>query len=165
MCVQQPGKTILQHYQQQNPTLYHWTQYSEQKSNWISPQISNIRPHLYIFIHQNKGKIFSCFVVNLNKTKILIFQERSGNHSLKHQFYLDKVKLERAKNYTYLGLNISSSGNFQRAVNELRDKARRAFYAIKRNITTDIPIKTWLQFFKSVIEPITILQRNMGPAQ
>ena len=39
-----------------------------------------------------------------------------------------------------IGLNISATGNFHKAVNYLRDKARRAFYAIKRNIQFDIPI-------------------------
>ena len=40
------------------------------------------------------------------------------------------------------------------AVNELRDKARRVFYAIKRNIKIEIPI--WLKMFQSVIEPIAL---------
>jgi hypothetical protein len=34
-------------------------------------------------------------------------------------------------------------------VNDLRDKARRAFYAIKRNIEFDIPIKIWLRILES----------------
>ena len=35
---------------------------------------------------------------------------------------------------------MNASGNFNKAVNGLRDKARRAFYAIKRNIKLYIPI-------------------------
>ena len=42
------------------------------------------------------------------------------------------------------------------AVNELRDKARRAFYAIKRNIKIEIPIRIWLKMFQSVLEPIAL---------
>ena len=30
------------------------------------------------------------------------------------------------------------------AVNDLRDKAKRSFYAIKRSINTELPITTWL---------------------
>jgi hypothetical protein len=41
-------------------------------------------------------------------------------------------------------------------VNGLRDKARSAFYPIKRNIKFDIPIKIWLKILESVIEPITL---------
>ena len=60
----------------------------------------------------------------------------------KYKFHhLDTIALEHTKNYTYLGLNISATGNFHKAVNKLRDKARRAFYAIKRNVKFNIPIR------------------------
>ena len=71
--------------------------------------------------------------VNLSKTKIMVFQKRSSHQDHKYKFHLDTVALEHTKNYTYLGLNISATGNFHKAVNDLRDKARRAFYSIKRN--------------------------------
>jgi hypothetical protein len=38
-------------------------------------------------------------------------------------------------------------------VNNLGDKARRAFYAIKGNILFDIPFRIWLKILESVIEP------------
>ena len=49
----------------------------------------------------------------------------------------------RAHKKRYLGLNIGATGNFHKAVNNLRDKARRAFYVIKRNIKFNIPIRIW----------------------
>ena len=60
------------------------------------------------------------------------------------------------KKYTHLGLNISTTGNFHKPVNDLRDKARRAFYAVKRNIKFEIPIRIWLQILESVIEPFAL---------
>ena len=40
---------------------------------------------------------------------------------------------------------------------DLRDKARRAFYAIKSNIKFNIPIWIWLEsVIESVIEPIAL---------
>ena len=56
----------------------------------------------------------------------------------------------------YLGLNISTTGNFHKAVNYLREKARRDFYAIKRIIQFDIPISIWLKILESVKEPIAL---------
>ena len=53
------------------------------------------------------------------------------------------------QNDTYLGLNISVTGNFHKAVNDLRDKARRAFHAIKRNIKFNTPIRIWLKILES----------------
>ena len=61
-----------------------------------------------------------------------------------------------SKNYTFLGLHINTTGNFHKAVNHLRDKARRAFYAIKRNTNFNIPIRIWLKILESVIEPISL---------
>ena len=52
------------------------------------------------------------------------------------------------------------TGNFHKEVKELRDKARRAFYAIKMNIKFDIPIRIWLKILESVIEPIALHKRR-----
>jgi hypothetical protein len=41
-------------------------------------------------------------------------------------------------------------------VDDLRDNVRRAFYAIKRNIKFNIPIRIWLKILESVIEPIAL---------
>ena len=86
----------------------------------------------------------------------MTLQKRSGNQDDKYKFYLDIVLLEHTNNDTYLGLNISNTGSFHMVVNELRDKARRAFYAIKRNIKIEIPIRIWLKNVQSVIEPIAL---------
>ncbi|CDQ91392.1 unnamed protein product, partial [Oncorhynchus mykiss] len=85
---------------------------------------------------------------------INIYTKRSSHQDHKYKFHLDTVALEHTKNYTYLGLNISATGNFHKAVNDLIDKARRAFYAIKRNIKFNIHIRIWLKILESVIEPI-----------
>jgi hypothetical protein len=94
--------------------------------------------------------------LNLSKTGIMVFQKRPNCQDHKYKFHIDTVVLQHTKNYTYLGLNISATGNFNKAVNNLRDKARRAFYAIKRNIQFDIPIRIWLKTLESVIEPIAL---------
>ncbi len=41
-------------------------------------------------------------------------------------------------------------------MNELKEKVRRAFYAIKKSIQIEIPIRIWLKIFQSVIEPIAL---------
>ena len=52
----------------------------------------------------------------------MVFQKRSSCQDHKYKFHLDIVALEHTKNYKYLGLNISATGNFHKAVNELREK-------------------------------------------
>ncbi len=77
--------------------------------------------------------------VNLNKINIMIFQKRSRSQGTQHIFTLGTNQITHTSHYNYLGLKITSTGNF--AVNELRDKARRAFYAIKRQCPIEIPIR------------------------
>jgi hypothetical protein len=59
----------------------------------------------------------------------MIFEKRPSLN--KYTFHLDTVTLEQTKNYrpTYLGIKMNAKGNFNKAVNDLRDKAMRAFYA------------------------------------
>ena len=64
----------------------------------------------------------------------MIFQKRSSPQH--QQCLLNTTTLEHTKNYTYLGLNISSTGNFKQAVH--------------------IPIQIWLKILDSVIEPISL---------
>ena len=35
-------------------------------------------------------------------------------------------------------------------------KAKRAFYTIKKSINTEVPIRTWLKIFRSIIEPTAL---------
>ncbi len=94
--------------------------------------------------------------VNLKKTNIMIFQKRSRSQGTQHIFTLGTNQITHTSHYNYLGLKITSTGNFNHAVNELRDKARRAFYAMKRQCPIEIPIRIWLKIVESVIEPIAL---------
>ena len=75
----------------------------------------------------------------------MLFQKRFNCQEHKYKFHLDTVALKHTKNYTYLDININTRGNFHNTVNDLRDKVRSAFYAIKKNITFDIPTRIWLK--------------------
>ena len=117
----------------------------------LSPTMEGLQQHLDL-LHR------FCqtwdLTVNLSKT---VFQKRASRQD--HKFQIpSRYCCPRAhkKNYTYLGLNISTTSDFHKAVNDLRHKARRAFYAIKRNINVNIPIRIWLKILESVIEPIAL---------
>ena len=94
--------------------------------------------------------------VNIKKTKIMVFQKRSRCQGNRLQFVLGSTTIDHTNTYTYLGLKLSSTGNFNMAVNDLREKARRAFYAIRKSIRINIPIRIWLKIFKTVIQPIAL---------
>ncbi len=104
--------------------------------------------------------------INTNKTKILSFQKRPRLQGKRHNFTLGTTKIEHARNYTYLGLKINATGKLNLAVNELKEKARRTFYAIKKSIQIEIPVRIWLKIFQSVIEPIALYGSEVwGPLQ
>ncbi len=119
----------------------------------LSPTKEGLQQHLDLLHSFCQSWALS---VNPKKTKIMIFQKRPSHQEQHHSFKLDNMLLEHRQNYTYLGININNTGNFNKAVNDLRHKARRAFYAIKRNIKIDIPIRIWIKIIKSVIEPIAL---------
>ena len=52
--------------------------------------------------------------VNAKKTKILIFQKKCRKSTYEKQhFFINGNKIEIVNNYTYLGINVSSNGNFR----------------------------------------------------
>ncbi len=56
-----------------------------------------------------------------------------------------------------MGLTISASGQFNTSIKDLTDKARRAFYSIRRPlIKFNPPIKLWIKIFDSIIKPILL---------
>ncbi len=89
--------------------------------------------------------------VNPQKTKVMIFQKRSRPQGLTHTFTQNHWN---HKTYTYLGLKITSTGNFTLAVKELKEKVK-----------IDIPVQIWLRLFKAVIEPIALYGSEVwGPS-
>lgn len=55
---------------------------------------------------------------------------------------LEAYKIKNSEEYKYLGLKISSARNFNLAVNELREKACRAFYTIIKQIHVKFHLKS-----------------------
>jgi hypothetical protein len=82
---------------------------------------------------------------------------RSRSKGIRPKFSIGTKYLEYSTHYNYLGLKISSTEHLNEAVNELREKARRAFYGInilKNQI--EIPINIWLKLIECAIEPISL---------
>ncbi len=79
--------------------------------------------------------------VNPEKTRVMVFQKRPKCQKDQHRFLLDSTHIQLTHSYTYLGLNITSTGNFNLAINDLRDKGRRAFWSIKKSSHVDIPVR------------------------
>ena len=95
-------------------------------------------------------------VVNLDKTKCMIFN-RTGK-LIRKNFYFNDLKLETVRSFKYLGLLLTPSGEIRSALNDLRDRAMKAFFKLKNSMGSDFyrNIKTTLYLVDTLIKPIIL---------
>ena len=68
-------------------------------------------------------------IVNIKKTKVICFGKRGKN-----VFNIGDDKIDYVDKYCYLGITIHKNGNIKFAMKELRNKARRALFGLRRII-------------------------------
>ena len=90
--------------------------------------------------------------VNTDKSKIMIFN--SNGKTLLNHFTYDNAYLETVTNYCYLGIVLKYNGNFCLAVNSLMEKARKAYYKIKKTIGLNNPCRLLEKLFDCLVTPI-----------
>ncbi|CAG2252864.1 unnamed protein product [Mytilus edulis] len=95
--------------------------------------------------------------VNTKKTQTMILSN-SKNRSLldKHYFYFGPQPLESATEYKYLGIVFNNRGKLNIAAENLADKARKAYFALKSKLpySNCIAVEKWVRLFNSLISPI-----------
>ena len=91
--------------------------------------------------------------INEEKSKVIIFN-KSGR-KINRKFNIGNQTLETVNKYTYLGIEISSNGNFNGAIKQLCSKAKKALGRLKRilySVQTDV--RLYLDLFDKLIAPI-----------
>ena len=78
--------------------------------------------------------------INIKKTAIFIFNKRGLTIANKLEFRLNGQKVRIVDEYQYLGLKLKPSGSMGVAVQELRDKASRAWFGISNTVAKN---KEW----------------------
>ena len=63
------------------------------------------------------------------KCKTMV-SNRSGKVLKGHDFHYEDKKLDLVQDFTYLGIDITASGSFSKAVSSLTDKANKAMYPL-----------------------------------
>ena len=90
--------------------------------------------------------------VNLKKTKVVCFGKKGLS-----RFKLAATPIKFADSYTYLGVTITKNGHVTVARNDLRKKALRALFALKKHANREyISPKSLLYLFDSLIKPILL---------
>jgi hypothetical protein len=94
--------------------------------------------------------------VNLKKTKVMIFQKSNKKQKLPDFFIGDKT-IEIAREYTYLGLKLSSNGLFTQAIQTISTKAIQTLFSIKKKINFfNLKPKLAMKISNGIISPILL---------
>ena len=84
---------------------------------------------------------------------IMIFQRRAKRYDC--DFYVGNEKIDIVQNYTYLGTQISSTGNFTLSLEHLREKAVHALFSLRRHIDlSSLKPSLACKIFDTMISPI-----------
>ena len=96
-----------------------------------------------------------CLQVNINKTKVIVFN-KSGKIS-KEEFFFEENKLENLHSYRYLGLQFCASGSFTLARANLYNKGLKAYFKLVKDILSFQPsVNTSMHIFDHTVKPVLL---------
>ena len=93
--------------------------------------------------------------VNADKSKIMIFNK--GGRLIPQTFTIKGEGVEVVRAFTYLGVQITPSGSFTPAIQELSDKARKAMMPLYKTVAQfNLPFRLSVKLFHTFVEPIAM---------
>ena len=93
--------------------------------------------------------------VNISKTSVMVFNTSARTLKCSYGFKLGSLDIVPVKRYCYLGIQFSLNGSFKQAIDELRKKALRSFFSMRRIINTKaLTTSTMLKLIDSLVKPI-----------
>ena len=94
--------------------------------------------------------------INNTKTKVVIFGE-DDRDTPPPNFTLNGRLLEIATSYCYLGIILHKSGKFSLAIDDLKIKATRALFSLKRSVNrSQLSFRALTTLFDALIKPILL---------
>ena len=92
--------------------------------------------------------------INLDKTKCMIFNKTG--RLIRRDFFVGEKKIENVCEYKYLGLTFTPSGEMKSALEDLRSRALKAYWALKYKLGTffSIPVVETMNLFDTLVIPI-----------
>jgi hypothetical protein len=92
--------------------------------------------------------------VNVEKSKVLILNSNGKTHV--NEFSYNNNIIQTVSKYCYSGAMLKYNGNFNVAVSLLMEKARKAYFKIKKTIELNNPCKLLEKLFDSLVIPILL---------
>ena len=94
-----------------------------------------------------------CLDVNLDKTKVLVFNKAGKLYN--HEFKFNCETVESVREYKYLGVTFNISGSFSVASSEFYEKAIKGIFKLKRIFCSSYPNSSVaFHIFDNTIKPI-----------
>ena len=94
--------------------------------------------------------------MNSKKSQVVVFNP-GGRKLSAYRFYFDGKELDVVKSYTYLGIELLSSGSFWLAKTNLMDKARKVMFPLFSTISQfQLSCTNSMKLFHSLIKPIAL---------
>ena len=85
----------------------------------------------------------------------MVFNTSSRTLKCSYGFKLGSLDIIPVKRYCYLGIQFSLNGSFKQAIDELRKKALRSFFSMRRIINTKaLTTSTMLKLIDSLVKPV-----------
>ena len=95
--------------------------------------------------------------INELKTQTVVFGEKFLLNNTAPSLYLNKNPLKNVDSYCYLGIILHKTGSVSYCQNDLKYKAMRAFFGLKRSvIRSKLSFKSLSTLFDSLIKPILL---------
>ncbi len=102
---------------------------------------------LEVYSEENK------LTVNTDKTKTMVFNKTG--RLMRRAFYLNGVLLESVRSYKYLGFVLTPSGEISSGLNDLKDRAFKAFMKIKNDLG--------VAFYQDILTSLTLIDTLVKP--
>ena len=95
--------------------------------------------------------------INEIKTQVVIFNRKFHNDAVSPNLLLDEKALKIVESYCYLGITLHQSGAVKLTQQNLKTKAMRAFFGLKRVLLrSKLSFKALSTLFDSLIKPIIL---------
>ena len=94
--------------------------------------------------------------INFDKTKCMVFNKTG--RLLTSKCYIGEEKVENVRSYKYLGLIFTPSGEINSALDDLRERALKAYMCMKDKLGTcfNTYLSDTIQLFDTLIKPILL---------
>ena len=93
--------------------------------------------------------------VNISKTAIMIFNTRGRQLLESHKLKYGALQIPSARQYCYLGIVFTLNGSMKKAMDELRKKGLRAYFALKKLIKLDaLSVRSIFKLFDALVLPV-----------